>query len=57
LSASGVWRTNRKSGGQDSTADLNFPFADEPLAFRKRYGVGEISLSFLRAQQASGLLV
>jgi hypothetical protein len=32
--------------------------ADEPLAIRKRYGVTEeISLSFLRARQASGLLV
>jgi hypothetical protein len=32
--------------------------ADEPLATRKRYGVTEeISLSLLRARQASGLLV
>jgi hypothetical protein len=32
--------------------------ADEPLTTRKRYGVNEeISLSFLRARQASGLLV
>jgi hypothetical protein len=36
----------------------HFLFADEPLAIRKRYGViEEISLSFLRARQASGLLV
>jgi len=36
----------------------NFRVADEPLAIRKRYGVTEeISLSLLRARQASGLLV
>jgi hypothetical protein len=35
-----------------------FRVADEPLAIRKRYGVTEeISLSFLRARQGSGLLV
>jgi hypothetical protein len=33
-------------------------FADDPVAIRKRYGVTEeISLSFLPARQASGLLV
>ena len=44
-------RANRKEPN-------NFLFADEPLAIRKRYGVTEeISLSFLRAPQAAGLLV
>ena len=41
-----------------SAVFTNFRVADEPLAIRKRYGVTEeISLWFLRARQASGLLV